>query len=284
MEDMFSPSRIVLGASDPRDAEAIGQLYAGTPATVMIVGLRAAEMIKYVSNSFLATRVSFVNEVARLCEILEIDSDAVLAGAALDPRIGSAFFQPGIGYGGSCLPKDVAALAHTGESSGVAMRVLSAGEQANVAQRKHAVNCIRRLVGGLDGKTIAAWGITFKGGTEDLRESPTLEAGVLQRRRIDPRGRPIALRWTRHTHRYSPYWCRTALEAADGADAVVVLSDWEEFRSVDLKAVRRRMRGTGLFDGRNLLERDTVEAAGLQYWGIGRPLRRALPEVVEAAG
>jgi UDPglucose 6-dehydrogenase len=285
VEDMFSPSRIVLGASDPRDAEAIGQLYAGTPATVMIVGLRAAEMIKYVSNSFLATRVSFVNEVARLCENLEIDSDAVLAGAALDPRIGSAFFQPGIGYGGSCLPKDVAALAHTGESSGVAMRVLSAVQQANVAQRKHAVNCIRRLVGGLDGKTIAAWGITFKGGTEDVRESPALDVLALLRndgasiRLYDP-----SLCDGRATRTVADHWCRTALDAADGADAVVVLSDWEEFRSVDLEAVRQRMRGTALFDGRNLLERDTVEAAGLQYWGIGRPLRRALPEVVEAAG
>ena len=283
--DMFAPSRIVLGANQREDAEKIAQLYAGTTAPVLIVGLRAAEMIKYVSNSFLATRVSFVNEVARLCESLEIDADAVLTGASLDPRIGNAFFQPGIGYGGSCLPKDVAALAHTGESWGVAMRVLSAVQQANLAQRKHAVNCIRRLLGGIEGRTIAAWGITFKGGTEDMRESPAVDVLALLRndgavvRLYDPSvcdGAAAA--------GLADHWCDSPLDAADGADAVVILADWEEFRTVDLNAVRRRMRGTILYDGRNLLERDCVEAAGLYYQGIGRPMKRSLADVVEAAG
>lgn len=270
IEDFLQPDRIVIGGDDAAAAERAAALYAGIEAPVLHSGLRAAEMIKYVSNAFLATRVSFVNEIARLCEALGVDADAVVAGAAMDPRIGAAFFSPGIGFGGSCLPKDVAALCHTGDSAGVPLRVLSAVTEANRMQRKHAVNSLRQLLGGLEGRRVAAWGLTFKGGTEDLRESPALDVVSLLINDgadvccFDPAAEPAEL-----SHASSP------LEAAIGADAVAILTDWPEFAAVDLRELRERMAGRVIYDGRNLLDRGPVEAAGLVYQGVGRPASAA---------
>ena len=269
VHDFFHPDRIVVGANRPDEATAVAALYDGIDAPVILTDRHTAELIKYVANAFLATRVSFANEIARLCEELGIDAGAVVAGAALDPRIGSAFFTPGIGYGGSCLPKDVAALCHTGDSAGVTMRLLTAVQEINAGQRTHTVNGIRRALGPLEGRTIAAWGATFKGGTEDLRESPALDVISL----LINEGASVRV--------YDPALldgpaevggvvCASPLEAARGADAVALLTDWPEFRSVDLAAVRAAMAGDLLFDGRSLLDRATVEAAGLVYCGIGR--------------
>ena len=271
VHDFFHPERIVVGAETRMDGERVAALYGGIDAPVIHTDLRTAEMIKYVSNAFLATRVSFVNEVARLCEYLGVDLDTMLQGVTLDSRIGGAFFKPGIGYGGSCLPKDVAALCHTGESVGMAMRVLTAVQEANIGQRKHAVNCIRRVLGPLEGLTIAAWGVTFKGGTEDVRESPALDViGLLRNegawvRAYDPAlppGTPGDL---------ADDLCADPLAAARGAHCIAVLADWPQFTQVDLAAARGLMQGRLLYDGRNLLRREDVEAAGLIYYGVGRP-------------
>ncbi len=271
VRDFFHPERIVVGAEAPEDAKRVAALYEGIDAPVLLTDLRTAEMIKYVSNAFLATRVSFINEVARLCEPLGVDVDTVVRGISLDPRIGGAFFKPGIGYGGSCLPKDVAALCHTGDSVGLAMRVLSSVHEANIGQRKHAVNCIRRVLGQLDGLTIAAWGVTFKGGSEDLRESPALDVIHLLRnegarvRAYDPTLSAAA------AVDFADEVCASALEAAGGAHCVAILTDWPEFADVDLNELRRAMEGSLLYDGRNLLRRADVEAVGLTYYGVGRP-------------
>lgn len=274
VRDFFSPSRIVAGSDDPAAARFVANLYRGIQAPIVITGLRAAELIKYVSNAYLATRVSFVNEVARLCEVIGIDADEVLSGAGMDPRIGSDFFSPGVGYGGSCLPKDVAALAHSGDSHGTPMRLLSAVQEVNLHQRKHVVNTLRRMLGGLEGKTVACWGLAFKGGTDDLRESPAMDIVALLCnegavvRAFDPAFDPeddilpgITL-------------FSTAAEATDGADALAILTDWPQFRHADPADLRRRMAGRVVFDGRNMLSREPLEAAGLLYAGIGRPLRR----------
>ena len=273
VRDFFEPSRIVAGSDDLAAARFVVNLYRGIKAPVVITSLRSAELIKYVSNAYLATRVSFANEVSRLCETIGVDADEVLHGAGMDPRIGSDFFAPGIGYGGSCLPKDVAALAHTGDSHGTPMRLLSAVQEVNLHQRKHVVNTLRRLLHGLEGKTIAAWGLAFKGGTDDLRESPAIDVIALLRnegatvRCFDPAFEPgeDILRGVT--------LLGTAEETLDGADALAILTDWPQFRQAKPAELRRRMAGRVVFDGRNMLTREAVEAEGLVYAGIGRPVR-----------
>ncbi|HET7737997.1 MAG TPA: UDP-glucose/GDP-mannose dehydrogenase family protein [Tepidiformaceae bacterium] len=270
VQDFLHPDRIVVGAEHEEDAALVAGLYDGIEAPVILTDLRTAEMIKYVSNAYLATRVSFVNEVARLCEPLGVNVETVIKGVSLDPRIGSAFFRPGIGYGGSCLPKDVAALCHTGESFGVGMRLLTSVQDVNLNQRKHAVNSIRRILGPLEGLTIAAWGATFKGESEDLRESPAIDVIDLLRnegafiRVFDPALSPG------DSVPFADDIAADPLSAAQGADCVAVLTDWRQFRDIDPHALRSVMSGPLVYDGRNVLDRAAIEAAGLIYYGIGQ--------------
>jgi UDPglucose 6-dehydrogenase len=277
VHDFFHPERIVVGADRPEDAQRVSSLYDGVEAPRVLTDIRTAEMIKYVSNAFLATKVSFINEIARLCERLGVDVDVVAHAAALDTRIGGQYFSPGVGYGGSCLPKDVAALYHTGESVGLTMRLLSSVQDVNISQRKHVVNSIRAIAGPLEGLTIAAWGVTFKSGSEDLRESPAVDIiGLLRNegahvRVYDPslredRGFPIA-----------DEVCKSALDAARDADCVAILTDWPELARVDLAELRSVMKGNLLYDGRDMLDRAAVEGAGLVYCGIGRPVTGSRP-------
>jgi UDPglucose 6-dehydrogenase len=271
--DFFHPERIVVGSRSHEDARAVADLYAGLPGEIILTDLRTAEMIKYVANAFLATRISFINEIARLCEQIGTDVDTVVEGISHDPRIGSHFFRPGIGYGGSCLPKDVAALRYIGETVGVATPMLSAVEEVNKVAKTSAVRRLRARLGPLEGRTIGVWGLTFKGGTEDTRESPAMEVVALLRNEgalvhaYDPavaqdHGRvPVAIR---------PVLRDTPLEAAAGADALAILTDWAEFGDVDLVAVRDAMAGRVVFDGRNLLDKGRVEALGFAYLGVGR--------------
>jgi UDPglucose 6-dehydrogenase len=271
--DFFHPERIVVGADRRIDAERVAALYQGIDAPVVLTDLRTAEMIKYVSNAFLATKVSFINEIARLCENLGVDIDMVVQGISLDPRIGNTYLNPGIGYGGSCLPKDVAALCHSGDSVGITMRVLAAVQDVNMGQRKHAVNSIRRALGPLEGKTIAAWGVTFKGGSEDTRESPALDIISLLRNegaRVnvhDPSLKPD------ETVLFADLVGASPIDSARNAECVAILTDWPEFAEVDLHELASVMQGKLIYDGRNLLDRRQVEAAGLQYHGVGRAPR-----------
>ena len=271
--DFFHPERIVVGSRSPEDARAVARLYAALPGEVVITDLRTAEMIKYVANAFLATRVSFINEIARLCEQIGTNIDTVVEGISHDPRIGNHFFRPGIGYGGSCLPKDVAALRYIGETIGVATPILSAVQETNTVAKTSAVRRLRARLGPLEGRTIGVWGLTFKGGTEDTRESPAMEVAGLLRNEgalvhaYDP---AVALDHGRVPIGFRPVLRDTPLEAAAGADALAILTDWPEFREVDLGAVRDVMAGRVIFDGRNLLDKGTVEASGFAYLGVGR--------------
>ena len=277
VEDFFQPERIVVGADSTATAEEVKNLYSSIDAPVVVTDIRAAELIKYASNAFLATRVSFVNELARLCEHLGIEVDSVIRGTTLDSRIGPAFFKPGIGYGGSCLPKDVAALCHMGDSFGVPMRVLTAVQDANIAQRRHAVSCLRSALGSLEGRTVAVWGLAFKGESEDFRESPATDVILLLRnegahvRLFDP-----ALSEDDSQQRGIAEVFSDPIEAARDADALALLTDWQEFARIDMVAVGEAMAGTFVYDGRNILQRDLVEAAGLAYEGVGRPGSRML--------
>jgi UDPglucose 6-dehydrogenase len=271
--DFFNPDRIVIGARSKDDARAVAGLYAELDAPLVLTDLRTAEMIKYVANSFLATRVSFINEVARLCEALGVDVDQVLTGVSHDARIGSIYLQPGIGFGGTCLPKDVAALRFVGESLGVATPILSGVEAVNAAQRTSVVRRLRARLGSLEGRRIAVWGLTFKAHTEDVRESPAVDVVRLllnegaDIRAYDPGALPgglVDLPITR---------CATALEALERADALAVLTEWPEFAHVAPAEIRSTMRGDVVFDGRNVLDRTAVEAEGLSYIGVGRSHR-----------
>jgi UDPglucose 6-dehydrogenase len=271
--DFFHPDRIVVGSRSADDARAVAQLYAALPGEVIVTDLRTAEMIKYVANAFLATRVSFINEIARLCEHIGSDIDTVVEGISPDPRIGGYFFRPGIGYGGSCLPKDVAALRYIGETMGVSTPILSAVQEINTVAKTSAVRRLRARLGALEGRAIGVWGLTFKGGTEDTRDSPAMVVVALLRnegarvRAYDP---AVARDHGRVPVNFRPVVCDDPVEAAAGADALAILTDWPEFREIDLEPVRDAMTGRVLFDGRNMLDKAAVEQLGFAYLGVGR--------------
>jgi UDPglucose 6-dehydrogenase len=273
VHDFFNPDRIVIGGRTIEDTRAVAELYSRLSGPLILTDLRTAEMIKYVANSFLATRVSFINEIARLCEYLNVEIDEVVSGLGLDPRIGPHFLNPGIGFGGSCLPKDVAALRYMGEVFGVSTPILSAVQGVNVAQRTSAVRRLRARMGTLEDKVIGVWGVTFKGETEDARESPAVDViNLLQNegatvRAFDPAAPTSAPEHVQRT------FASSALEAARGADALAVLTDWPEFCHVPLVQVKSVMRGSVLFDGRNLLSRAEAERVGFAYIAVGRMAR-----------
>jgi UDPglucose 6-dehydrogenase len=279
VEDFFRPDRVVVGAPSEADALEVAALYEGLGGELVVTSRRTAEMIKYVANAFLATRISFINEVAQLCEAMGVDVDDVVAGVAQDERIGSHFFAAGIGFGGSCLPKDTAALRFMGDTLGVSTPLLSAIQHVNATQQPRAVRRIREALGGLHGKRLAVWGLTFKGGTEDLRQSPAMDVVSLLENEgaeivaYDP-SQPAVLPASLGTD-LAP----TALDAVEGADALAVLSDWSEFRRVPLAGVRERMRGDFIFDGRNLLDPEAVRALGFRYTGVGRGRAARRPSV-----
>ena len=275
VNDFLHPDRIVIGATAASDAREVADLY-GSVGPVFLTDQRTAEMIKYVANSYLATRLSFANEIARLCEALGTNVDDVLHGAGLDKRIGTHYFQPGLGYGGSCLPKDIAALRFVGDLHGVATPVLAAVDSVNRSRPTEIIRLLRGELGELSGRRLGVWGVTFKGGTEDTRNSPALAViRALQSEEVDllvfdpaaPMDVPASV---------APAMVGSAIDAAREADGVVILTDWSEFREVPLDRVAQVMRGRLLIDGRNLLDPESAVAAGLTYVGVGR--RRRLPD------
>ena len=273
VEDFFDPDRIVVGSRSAEDAREVAALFGSLGGEVIVTDLRTAEMIKYVANSFLATRISFINEISRLCEAVGVGIDEVVKGIALDPRIGDHFFRPGVGFGGSCLPKDVAALRYIGETHGVATPVLSGVQEVDRAQRTSAVRRLQARLGNLEGRLIGVWGLTFKGHTEDTRESPAMDiVGLLSNagatiRAYDP---AVSADPRLVPERFRDGLSPDPIDAVTGADALAILTDWSDFRSVDLTAVRDAMSGTVVFDGRNMLDPREVEALGLVYLGVGR--------------
>jgi UDPglucose 6-dehydrogenase len=281
VRDFFEPTRIVVGAVSETDARQVADLYHGLPGEVVLTSRRTAEMIKYVANTFLATRISFINEIAQLCEAMQVDVDDVVAGVAQDARIGSHFFRPGIGYGGSCLPKDTAALRFMGEATGVPTPFLSAVQQVNEQARTRTVRRLREALGPIEHARIAVWGLTFKADTEDTRESPALELVQLLVHQgaevvaFDPSQPSMASLPSRLAIELAP----TAADAVDGADALAILTDWGEFARVPLAEVAARMRGDVVLDGRNMLDPDEVTRLGLRYLGVGRGRARRLQAV-----
>lgn len=267
VEDFMKPDRIVIGAFEDAHADQVGELYQTLDSQVIKTDPTSAEMIKYASNSYLAARLTFVNALANVCEAVGADIVDVIAGLGSDHRIGPHFLQPGPGYGGSCFPKDTSALIAVAEDAGYDFQLLRAVIEADEQQRRRIADKVRLAAGGgLRGRRIAMWGVAFKAGTDDVRESPAVRIASLLTSdgaevvAFDPEATVEGL-----VNAASP------LEAVEGADVLFVATEWPEFGAVDLKEVAARMRGHRIVDARNLLDPKQVRAAGLDYWGLGRP-------------
>ena len=280
VEDCMRPDRIVIGADNARAADKLKRLYAPFNRNhdrFVVMDVRSAELTKYAANAMLATKISFMNEIANIAEQVGADVENVRKGIGSDPRIGWHFIYPGAGYGGSCFPKDVQALARTAQQYGVQPRLLDAVEAVNDAQKGHLFELASRHYGGeanLRGKTFAVWGLAFKPNTDDMREASSRrllqqlwDAGA-KVRAYDPE----AMDETRRIfgERGDLALCEGAATALDGADALVVVTEWKQFRSPDFARLKATLSDAVVFDGRNMYEPTDVEAAGLAYYGIGR--------------
>ena len=278
IDDFMKPDRIVIGTNNPRTAELLRALYDPFNRNhdrVMIMDVRSAELTKYAANAMLATKISFVNELANLAERLGADIENVRVGIGSDPRIGYDFIYPGCGYGGSCFPKDVQALAACSEAVGYHSELLTAVENVNNRQKQVLFNKIRtHFDGNLKGKVIAVWGLAFKPETDDMREAssrPLMEAlweAGCQVRAYDPVAMDEAKRI--YADNTSLTLCETAEDALDGADALAIVTEWREFRSPDLDRMKELLSSPVVFDGRNLYDPELMSRLGFDYFGIGR--------------
>jgi UDPglucose 6-dehydrogenase len=272
VRDFLQPSRVVIGADDPPVAVRVSDLYRDVQAPVLVTSAASAEMIKYASNAFLAARVSFVNAIANLCEAVNADVREVTLGMGYDPRIGFEFLHPGPGWGGSCFPKDTAALAWTARRAGEDFPLLAAAIATNVAQSERVVAKVGDAVGGsVAGKQVAVWGLTFKANTNDLRDSPAI--AVVRRllddgatvRAYDPAGGEAASAMVPGLEvKADPY------DACAGADVLCLLTEWDEFRWVDYARVAGLVAERAIVDARNLLDPAAMRHLGFSYRGIGR--------------
>jgi len=277
VEDFMRPDRVIIGAEDARAVALLRQLYAPFQRNherVMVMSVRSAELTKYAANSMLATRISFMNELANLAEALGADIEEVRRGIGSDPRIGYQFLYPGAGFGGSCFPKDVKALQRTADEAARPLRVLAAVEQVNEAQKHVLGNKIRERLGSLSGKTLALWGLAFKANTDDMREAPsrTLIADLLAAgatvRAYDPAARAEARKI--FENRKGVEIVDSAMAALEGADALAIVTEWQEFRSPDFAGIKARLKTPAIFDGRNLYDPAVLRGLGLEYYPIGR--------------
>ncbi len=275
VDDFLKPDRIVVGVESERAQELMNRLYKpftlnGHP--VIFMDIPSAEMTKYAANAMLATRISFMNDVANLCEIMGADVNMVRKGIGSDPRIGPKFLYPGVGYGGSCFPKDVKALVKTADQNGYSMRVLKAVEEVNDDQKLLLFNKVNNYFNeDLAGKTIAIWGLSFKPETDDMREAPSL---VLIKKFLAAGCRvkaydPVAMTETMRKIGNVIEYTKGEYEALEGADCLLLVTEWKEFRVPNLDLMKKLMKNKLIFDGRNIYDATEMRAAGFEYYGIG---------------
>jgi UDPglucose 6-dehydrogenase len=271
ISDFTQPHRTVLGSLDPEAAEKVAQLHLPLRAPIVITDLRTAEMIKYASNAFLATKISFINEIANICEALGADVKEVAIGMGYDKRIGPLFLDAGLGYGGSCFPKDVKALAYMAAEKGRHPQLIDAVMEINDDRRPMAVNRIRDMLGSLNGKTIGLLGLSFKPNTDDMRDAPAIDianaltqAGA-QVRAYDPVALEVARPLLPAVAMYSDVYAM-----AKDCDALMVVTDWNEFKNLDLDLIRQTMHQPVIFDGRNIYDPRAMKQLGFRYHGLGR--------------
>jgi UDPglucose 6-dehydrogenase len=275
VDDFLKPDRVVIGTEDPKVEAIMRQLYepfVRTGKPILVMDPASAELTKYAANAMLATRISFMNEIANYCDRVGADVKQVRMGMGTDGRIGASFLFPGVGYGGSCFPKDVKALIRMGQEAGVVLNVVEAVDRTNEEQKSILVPRIAAYLGGLAGKCIAVWGLAFKPRTDDMREAPAiaiverlLEAGASVRA-YDPKAEQQA----RSSFGNRVVLCERAYEATAGADALVVVTEWNEFREPDFARIKGLMRTPAVFDGRNIYDPRVLRELGFHYEGIGR--------------
>jgi UDPglucose 6-dehydrogenase len=275
INDFMRPDRVVIGCESARAADVMKALYrplylSETP--VVIAGLETAELTKYAANAFLAAKITFINEIADLCEKVGADVQVVAKGMGLDGRIGRKFLHAGPGYGGSCFPKDTLALARTAQDKGVPMHLVEATIGINDRRKKNmAARIINACGGDVQGKTIAILGVTFKPNTDDMRDSvsldiiPALQQAGAAVRAYDPEGMKEAGKLFRNV-----VWCKNAYEPMQGADAVAILTEWNEFRAIDLERAKSLLKSPVMVDLRNIYRPEEIRAAGFHYTSIGR--------------
>ena len=279
VEDFMRPDRIIIGADNDEAIEVMRKLYAPFQRNhdrIMVMDVRSAELTKYAANAMLATRISFMNELALLAELLGADIESVRRGMGSDPRIGYHFLYPGIGYGGSCFPKDVQALQRAATAAGMNLKLLDAVERVNYAQKHVLTNkIVKRFGEDLAGKTIALWGLAFKPNTDDMREAPSL---VLIEDLVKHGAKvvafdPVALKEAKHLlgNNASVTFAVGAMEALAGVDALAIVTEWKTFRAPDFAAMKSVLKSPVIFDGRNLYEPETMREQGFEYYPIGRP-------------
>jgi UDPglucose 6-dehydrogenase len=272
IEDTLRPDRIVIGAPNQQVAMTLVELYAPLERPMIITDLPSAEVIKYASNSFLAAKISFINAIANICEAAGADVSQVMKGMGLDSRIGMQFLQAGLGYGGSCFPKDVDSLIHTASQLGYDFKLLRSVVEINKERAAHLVEMMRKAIGPLEDKTIAVLGLAFKPNTDDMREAKSLEvvrvlhAAGAQIRAYDP----VAMENAKPLMPEGVVFCESAYEAAAGADGVTLLTEWNEFKYLNLDSLRGLLRRRLIFDARNLYEPERMRRLGFEYYSIGR--------------
>jgi UDPglucose 6-dehydrogenase len=272
IEDTLRPDRIVIGAPTQQVAMSLLELYAPLERPMIITDVPSAEMIKYASNAFLSTKISFINAIANICELAGADVTQVMKGMGLDARIGPAFLSAGLGFGGSCFPKDTDSLVHTAAALGYDFALLQQVVEINRERAGHFVDIIAKALGPLDGRVVAVLGLAFKPNTDDMREAKSVEVidGLLKLGVAVRSYDPVAMPNARRSLPGSITFCESPYEAAAGADAVALVTEWNEFKFLDLERLRGVMRQPVIFDGRNLWQPDRMRRLGFEYYSIGR--------------
>ena len=273
--DFMRPDRVVLGIEDTRAEEVLRELYRPInliEAPILVTNWESAELTKYAANAFLATKISFINEIANLCEAVGADVHDVAKGMGLDARIGKKFLHPGPGYGGSCFPKDTLALIRIAQENDVPSRIVESVVEVNAAQKARMVKKIRTVLGDVSGKNIAILGLTFKPETDDMRDSPSLSIipPLLDKGAIIKAHDPKGFKEAKHELPDTVQYFDDVNDAIADADAIVIMTEWNEYRSLNLAELKKKMRGNAFIDLRNVYERHAVEAAGFDYAAVGR--------------
>ncbi len=275
ISDSMEPDRVVIGSNDPYAAEKVASLYRVMTKNIIITDRLSAEMIKYTSNALLATKISFINEIANICDLVGADVEAVADAAGMDHRLCRHFLNAGVGYGGSCFPKDTKALIDTAAQFGYDFKVLNAVEEVNAQQPKRALAKLNNLVGDLEGKIIALWGLAFKPNTDDMREAPSLVIieGILSQggkvRAFDPIAHETAVVEIKK-HGLEVSFANTMYDACDGADALMIVTEWNQFKDADLARVKGLLKEPVIVDGRNIYNPADVVGLGFAYESMGR--------------
>ncbi|MCX4245044.1 UDP-glucose dehydrogenase family protein [Paraliomyxa miuraensis] len=279
VEDFMRPDRVVIGTDDTRARELLRQLYKPffrTNDRIVFMDARSAEVTKYACNAYLATRISFINDIANLCDLVGADVGSVRQGMGMDPRIGPKFLYPGVGYGGSCFPKDTRALINTAREHGLSMSLVAAAERINEAQKLVMIRKLRAMIDDVAGKTFALWGLSFKPNTDDVREAPALRVARsllndgAKLRLHDPEAGPSFMAALGNGNADRVELCTDEYAAAEGADALLLVTEWREYRSPDFDRLKKLMAQPILIDGRNQWDRARLEGMGFRYAAIGR--------------